>query len=168
MANRGVNVIVLDDDETRVLLHKRRDFRIWALPGGHIDSGESWQEASVRETWEETGYRIEVGRLVGEYSRPQMPRGGALISVCTGRVIGGGPIQEGPETVAVRWFPLDGLPARLLSYHRECIRDAEAGSPTPIHKVQRVTEMRGLLLRSLLRIRDAYNRVLRLLNRHQI
>jgi ADP-ribose pyrophosphatase YjhB (NUDIX family) len=168
MANRGVNVIVFDDDETRVLLHKRRDFRIWALPGGHIEPGEAWEEAGVRETFEETGYQIEVCRLVGEYSRPQMPRGGAVISVCTGRVIGGGAIQEGPETVAVRWFPLDGLPARLLSYHRECIRDAEAGSPVPFQKVQRVPTMRGLLLRMLLRLRDAYNQVLRLLNRYEM
>ena len=71
--NRGVNVIVFNDDETEVLLQKRRDFRIWALPGGHIESGEPWEKAGIRETFEETGYRIEVYRYVGEYSQPQMP-----------------------------------------------------------------------------------------------
>ena len=53
--NRVVNVIVFNGDETEVLLQKRRDFRIWTLPGGHIESGESWEEAGIRETFEETG-----------------------------------------------------------------------------------------------------------------
>ena len=161
MANRGVNAVVFNDDETEVLLQKRRDFRIWALPGGHIESGESWEEAGIRETFEETGYRIEIYRLVGEYSRPQMPRGGAVISVCLGRVIGGGPIEEGPETVGVEWFPVDDLPAGLPAYHRECIHDAKAGFPVPFQKIQRVSVIRGFLIRSLFRLRDAYTHVFR-------
>ena len=63
MASRGVNVIVFNDDDTEVLLQKRRDFRIRALPGGHLESGESREEADIRETFEETGYRIEVYRF---------------------------------------------------------------------------------------------------------
>lgn len=34
-----------------------------ALPGGFIDLGESWQEAVVRELWEETGVRAGPGEV---------------------------------------------------------------------------------------------------------
>ena len=160
MANRGVNVVVFDD-KAEVLLQKRRDFRIWGLPGGHIEPGESWEEAGVRETFEETGYRIEVCRQVGEYSRPQMPRGGAVVMVCLGRVVGGEPIEEGPETIEVGWFPVKALPSSLLSLHRECILDAMADTSAPLRKTQRIPILQGLLIRTLLRLRDAYNRVFR-------
>ena len=33
--------------------HKRRD--TWELPGGHIEKGENWRDAAIREMFEETG-----------------------------------------------------------------------------------------------------------------
>ncbi len=34
-----------------------------ALPGGFINLGESWQQAGVREVWEETGLTIEAAEI---------------------------------------------------------------------------------------------------------
>ena len=31
----------------------------WSVPGGHLEAGESWEEAARRETLEETGMRIK-------------------------------------------------------------------------------------------------------------
>ncbi|GAB4441440.1 MAG: NUDIX domain-containing protein [Turneriella sp.] len=31
----------------------------WALPGGFLETGETWQEGSCREVFEETGLRID-------------------------------------------------------------------------------------------------------------
>src|SRR5262245_66535583 len=51
---------------------RRSDNAHWGLPGGYVEPGESVQSAAQREVWEETGYEIEVGSLVGVYSDPRM------------------------------------------------------------------------------------------------
>lgn len=44
--------------------HERLGVTRWELPGGHVDAGETLEEAAARETAEETGVSVEVGRLV--------------------------------------------------------------------------------------------------------
>ena len=38
-----------------VILHRHRRLGIWVQPGGHVDAGETPEEAAARETLEETG-----------------------------------------------------------------------------------------------------------------
>jgi 8-oxo-dGTP diphosphatase len=40
----------------------RYDF--WVAPGGGVKGEESYEEAATREVWEETGLKVEVGRLL--------------------------------------------------------------------------------------------------------
>ncbi len=148
--------MVLDAGGQRVLLYLREDFHLWSLPGGRIEPEEAWVEAAVRETCEETGYQIVVDRLVGEYRRPQMP-GGDTKYVCVGRVIGGSPIERGPETLAVSWFHVNDLPPSVSPPMREYIRDALSNYPAPLHKTQRMPHAYALTMRFLLRLRDARN-----------
>ncbi len=51
-------------DGERVLLTRLRD-RDWDIPGGHIDTGESPEQAAVREVWEETSVRVEIIDPIG-------------------------------------------------------------------------------------------------------
>ena len=41
--------------------------KVLSQPGGHIEAGESPEEAVVRETLEETGCDVEYGELIGVY-----------------------------------------------------------------------------------------------------
>ncbi len=51
--------------ENRLLLVRRRDDGLWALPGGITDPGETLAESAQRELWEETGIRARPRRLLG-------------------------------------------------------------------------------------------------------
>src|SRR3954447_7059168 len=65
----AVTVFVLDDQD-RVLLIRRTDNGLWAIPGGAQDFGEYIAETAVRETLEESGVTIEVIGVVGLYTNP--------------------------------------------------------------------------------------------------
>ena len=56
-------------DEDKVLLVKEPDDGGWSLPGGWADVGESPSETAVREAYEESGYQVQVGRLISVYDR---------------------------------------------------------------------------------------------------
>ena len=49
---------------------RRSDNGYWGLPGGFVALGESVTEAVCREVAEETGWSVEIGRLIGVYSDP--------------------------------------------------------------------------------------------------
>ncbi|VAW30907.1 hypothetical protein MNBD_CHLOROFLEXI01-1736 [hydrothermal vent metagenome] len=66
----GCSAAVFDEDRQRILLIKRVDNRLWAVPGGYMEAGESLTEACVREVLEETGLCVEVKRLITVYTDP--------------------------------------------------------------------------------------------------
>ena len=62
-----LTVLCLIEDGDRILLQNRvkEDWSGYALPGGHVEHGESFVAATIREVKEETGLEILNPRLVG-------------------------------------------------------------------------------------------------------
>lgn len=62
---RTAYAIAFDGDRYLMVWNPKRGG--WEMPGGHVEPGETSQEAAVREFMEESGYRIDVvaGRDIG-------------------------------------------------------------------------------------------------------
>lgn len=75
-----VGAVVVDDRPggRRLLLVRRGQEPAkgtWSVPGGRVEPGEGDEAATAREVLEETGLRVDVGRLVGSVER-DAPGGG--------------------------------------------------------------------------------------------
>ncbi|KOV63744.1 NUDIX domain-containing protein [Streptomyces sp. MMG1121] len=110
---------VVVDDYGRILLQRRRDNGMWALPGGAMHIGESLPDCAVRETREETGFDVEIVGIVGTYSNPRHVFAyddGEVrqeFSVCFLARPTAGHLAVSEESTDVRWFQpaeVDTLP----------------------------------------------------------
>jgi 8-oxo-dGTP pyrophosphatase MutT (NUDIX family) len=141
--------------------NSQEDTHIWALPGGHAEPGESFEDAATREALEETGYHVVIEHLVGEYWRPQLANGrGDILRVFACRVSGGDASLHGWESLAVRWFPIDALPWPTFRWARRHVRDAVNYAGIPFQREQRFSPEHLVLLRCSVAVRRLRNRLL--------
>ncbi|WP_438486440.1 NUDIX hydrolase [Streptomyces sp. S186] len=110
---------VVTDDKGRILLQRRRDNDLWALPGGGMDMTDSLPGTAVREVKEETGYDVEITGLIGTYTDPRhiiAYSDGEVrrqFNVCFRARIVGGSLTVSDESTEVRFVEpgeLDTLP----------------------------------------------------------
>ena len=70
LARPRVTVAAIVEASGRFLFVEERDARnrlVINQPAGHVEAGESLPEALIRETYEETGWRVQPRALVGAY-----------------------------------------------------------------------------------------------------
>jgi len=109
---------VVINEHGEILLQRRSDFGTWGLPGGTIEPGENPADAVVREVWEETGIHVVPEQIIGVFSGPEFhtlyPNGDEAMYVSITfrcRPVGGTLQVDGDESLEVRYFRSDELPA---------------------------------------------------------
>jgi ADP-ribose pyrophosphatase YjhB (NUDIX family) len=140
----GLSVSALVYRGADLLLMRRSDNGFWSLPGGFVEMGESVVEAALREVAEETGYSVEIGRLVGVYSDPKSQivdygrKKGAgadggdrrihVVNLCfEARILEAGEMTTPDETLELGFFDPRRLPEPLVPIQRIRIEDGLAG-----------------------------------------
>lgn len=111
----GVDVFIVND-KNEVLLIKRADNNLWALPGGCHNLGETPAKCAKRECYEETGYRVEIIELLGVFSSNcykyiHYPyKENEFCHLLFKAKIIGGIVKTSNESLEVEWFSENKLP----------------------------------------------------------
>jgi len=126
----------------RVLLGRRRGSHAagyYAAPGGHIEFGESFEQAARREVREETGLEVEQLRLlsVGSYLFDGERHYVDVDFVC--EAPHGEPMRREPgKCEGWDWYDLDRLPEPLFIVTRQMIESLRSGNVmSEMSRVQR-------------------------------
>lgn len=99
----------------------------WAFPSGFVDAGEVLADAARRETREEAGVDVHVGRLLGVWSAPDDP----VVFVAYAGTLAAGDPAPGAEASAVAFFDPDGLPPLAFDHDAEVIAAWRASRESP-------------------------------------
>jgi 8-oxo-dGTP diphosphatase len=101
----------------KVCIIHRPDYEDWSLPKGKLDGDESWEDAALREVWEETGMRCALREELTpvEYTdpkgRPKTVRYWRMDPI-------DGEFAPNAEVDELRWLPPHDA-ARCLTYDHD-------------------------------------------------
>lgn len=125
--------VIVQGDRILLALWNGPEVPRWTMPGGGVELDETASDAAIREVREESGYRVELGNLLGVDSevipadRRQSPGSRPLKAVRViyeARVVGGELTNEiDGSTDEARWIRLADVPA----LHRVPLVDTAIG-----------------------------------------
>ncbi len=112
-----------EDGRIEIALTNHDERKVWSLPKGLVEKGESLEETALREVNEETGL---TGEIVGEidkidywfYWKPKNTRYHKFVHFYLVKHTGGDSSKHDWEVTEVRWFPIDEA-IETLSYKDE-------------------------------------------------
>ena len=119
----GANVFLVRD--SKLLLGRRKNIfgdGTWALPGGHLETGESMTGAAKRELDEETGLIAKGMKFVALVNNVQDNGHYIQVGFLAEGVEGEPQLKEPDKCYEWKWYDLDQLPDTLFIGHQRLIQ----------------------------------------------
>ena len=128
--------LIISSDGKKILLHRRQNTGymdgFWDTAGsGHVDAGESAQQAAARESREELGIEVAINQL--EFAHVSHNIGSAdgrtyyHLYFWVRQYQNIPTIMEPDKIADLRWFPFDELPDKMISIRRHALEKLMIG-----------------------------------------
>lgn len=113
--------IIIEIEDKIVLIERKNPPHGWAIPGGFVDYGESFENAAVREAKEETGIQVSNLQQFRTYSDPERDarqHTASTVFIATGTTA---PVAA-DDALRAETFSKDNLP-ELVFDHKQILED---------------------------------------------
>ncbi len=120
----------------KILFQRRTDNGRWGLPGGLLEMNETYEQAAVRETREETGLEVKLDSFLGIFHNYNMvwSNGDAahvLTAMYTAGIVSGEPRVD-EESYELRFFGKDEIPELFAEDHTAALEAYFSGVRLPL------------------------------------
>ena len=120
---------IIQNEQHKILVLKRNNAPAkgeWWFPGGRVQKGETLSEALIREVKEETALDIEVGNIVGVYTRLFPERHDiSIVFLCS---LSNGNIRLNREHSDTKFLSVKKAMKELHPELRRVVKDAFGGT----------------------------------------
>ena len=110
------------NSKNQVLLVRPSNRNAWAVPKGHVESGESFADAAKRETAEETQINVKILKQLPDFSVDTALSNKTVKMFLARAVDDTPPIPDGFENADANYFDLSDLP-KIIQSQRAWLTD---------------------------------------------
>lgn len=142
MKNIIVGVCIKKDGKILMVQEARKKvYKMWNFPMGHLDNAETIFEGAKREVKEETGYEVELTSIISIQNYPNKEN---IKITFNANIIDGDISYDKNEILDVKWISIEELEnmtskeLRAYNSSRDIIKDAKENKGYPLEIIKKL------------------------------